>query len=187
MRVVAGLYRGRRLTAPMGSKTRPTAGRVKEAIFSAIADGVPGSMWLDLFAGSGAMGIEALSRGADFCLFCDSAREACAAISKNLSNLGIGQDKARLMCGAFGKVCTQIMASTSSGFDFIYIDPPFGQEHVYNQAITYADKMLGRGGTLIIEHSKDWRPVVPFCTLLKTKRYGLATVSYYRKRGENNG
>ncbi|HET7872789.1 MAG TPA: RsmD family RNA methyltransferase, partial [Terriglobales bacterium] len=91
MRVIAGKYRSRRLTAPEGIATRPTSDRLRETLFNVVAADVPGSVWLDLFAGSGAIGIEALSRGARMVYFIESARRAAQSIRKNLASLQIEQ------------------------------------------------------------------------------------------------
>ena len=89
MRVVGGIYKGRNLTPPEGSDTRPTLGMVKEAVFGKLQFNIPGSSFLDLFSGSGAMGIEALSRGAAKVAFNDFSNKAVKLIKKNLSSLGV--------------------------------------------------------------------------------------------------
>lgn len=128
MRIVAGRFRGRTLHAPRGTETRPTADRVRQAIFNVLAHGVPGARLpgarvLDLFAGTGAMGLEALSRGATFCLFVEENAEARAAIRRNVETMGLTgasriwrRDATRL--GAAGRMAP---------FDLVFLDPPYGR------------------------------------------------------------
>src|SRR5215471_7191189 len=89
MRVIAGKYRSRRLTAPAGTQTRPTSDRLRETLFNVVAPAVPGSVWLDLFAGTGAIGIEAISRGARMVYFVESSKRALRTIRQNLASLEI--------------------------------------------------------------------------------------------------
>jgi len=125
MRVVAGRFGGRRLTAPPGRATRPTADRVREALFSILGP-LEGLRVLDLFAGSGALGIEALSRGAASAVFVERRARAAAAISANLSTLGI---EARVVHGdalAFLRTrAAELRAGTTEPFDLVFLDPPY--------------------------------------------------------------
>ena len=184
MRVVAGCYKGRKLHTPKDSYTRPTQGKVKEAVFSSIAQVVAGSIWLDLFAGSGAMGIEALSRGAKYCTFADSSKESCGAIKKNLLNLGIGPDKAKLICI---DVLKFVDLGNCQPVDIIYMDPPYNEETLYAQTIFRSQGILKPGGLLIVEHRRNWQLDATYVKHIKTKEYGIASVSYYRKTGWSDG
>lgn len=120
MRVVAGTLGGRRLHAPAG-RTRPTADRVREALFAMLGS-VEGALALDLFAGSGALGIEAISRGAASAVFVDRDSQAVAAIGRNLADLGVEARVHRRDALAFLRSRT---ASHASGFDLIFVDPPY--------------------------------------------------------------
>ncbi|MGI8748968.1 MAG: 16S rRNA (guanine(966)-N(2))-methyltransferase RsmD, partial [Thermoleophilaceae bacterium] len=120
MRVVAGTHRGRRLHRPPGLGTRPTSDRVREALFSMLADNVTGARVLDLFAGSGALGIEALSRGAARAVFVESSRSTVETVQRNLSELGLDarvhrRDALSYLRGAGG----------SSHYDLVFLDPPY--------------------------------------------------------------
>lgn len=123
VRVVAGTHRGRRLVAPTGRGTRPTSDRVREAVFSSLGDHVAGARVLDLFAGSGAMGIEALSRGAAAVTFVEQDRRAAAVIERNLDALGLvpgpGGAVVRAACGIF---CG---GPTGGPFSVVLADPPY--------------------------------------------------------------
>jgi 16S rRNA (guanine966-N2)-methyltransferase len=129
MRIVAGTFRGRPLVAPKGQSTRPTADRARQAIFNVLehaawSPGLDGLRALDLFAGSGALGIEAISRGAEFCLFVDRAEDARAAIRANVEALGLGA-RARVErrdAAALGRMAS----GDGPAFDIAFLDPPYG-------------------------------------------------------------
>jgi 16S rRNA (guanine966-N2)-methyltransferase len=120
MRVVAGEFRGRRLAAPAGGGTRPTTDKVREAMFNALAslDVIDGARVVDLYAGSGALGIEALSRGAAHCTFVERDKAALAAIDENIATLGIG-DRSRVI------VADGIAAASRVEADVAFADPPY--------------------------------------------------------------
>jgi 16S rRNA (guanine966-N2)-methyltransferase len=117
LRVVAGTFRGRRLSAPRGTRTRPTADRVREALFSMLGD-VGGARVLDLYAGSGALGIEALSRGADSAMFVERDAQAVATIERNLASLGLDAPVAR-------QDVLRFLARADGAFDLVFCDPPY--------------------------------------------------------------
>jgi 16S rRNA (guanine966-N2)-methyltransferase len=140
LRVVAGNFKGRRLAAPRGTRTRPTADRVREALFSMLGD-VGGARVLDLYAGSGALGIEALSRGADSAVFVERDAPAVAAIERNLAAVGVEakvlrQDVLRFLAGADGP------------FDLVFCDPP------YDSASRLAGPLAERLPALTAEHAR---------------------------------
>src|SRR5205807_2939069 len=122
VRVVAGAFKGRRLQAPAGGRTRPTSDRVREALFSILGD-VSDARVLDLYAGSGALGIEALSRGAAGATFVDSDREAVVAIRANLALTGT-DDRASVVRSPVGSF---LAAGRHGPFDLVFLDPPYAQ------------------------------------------------------------
>jgi 16S rRNA (guanine966-N2)-methyltransferase len=117
VRVVAGEFRGRRLAAPRGARTRPTADRVREALFSMLGD-VSGARVLDLYAGSGALGIEALSRGAESAVFVERDPRAASVIERNLSSLGLQQEVLR-------QDAVRFLRRGAGTFDLVFCDPPY--------------------------------------------------------------
>lgn len=126
MRIIAGEFRGRRLDAPKGDGTRPTTDRVRESLMSAIHSargGFAGARVLDAFAGSGALGMEALSRGAVSAVFCERDRGAADVIERNMRTLGLNRDTARLMRGDVLKRLPAPMAGAP--FDLVFLDPPY--------------------------------------------------------------
>ena len=125
MRIIAGEYRGRRLDAPKGQGTRPTTDRVRESLMSALHSargGFAGAVVLDAFAGSGALALETLSRGADRAVLCERDREAVGTIERNLRTLGLSSDRARLMRT---DVVKRPPAAGGAPFDLVFLDPPY--------------------------------------------------------------
>jgi 16S rRNA (guanine966-N2)-methyltransferase len=125
VRVIAGTVRGRQLTAPRGHRTRPTSDRVREALFSSLAEQIPGAVVLDLFAGSGALGIEALSRGAEYAVFVDDDRQAVRTIVGNLASLRLRARATVLELDA-ARFCAQPPAERIPlPHDVVLADPPY--------------------------------------------------------------
>lgn len=128
MRIIAGEFRGRRLDAPKGDGTRPTTDRVRESLMSALVslrDGLDGAVVLDAFAGSGALSLEALSRGADVAVLCERDRDAAAVIERNLAALRLGRDRARLVRG---DVIKRGAVAPGRPFDLVFFDPPYATD-----------------------------------------------------------
>ena len=168
MRVVAGTHGGRRLTAPRGDATRPTSDRVREALFSVLGESVRGARVLDLFAGSGALGIEALSRGAAEATFVDSAPAAIRAIRANLAALGIDAEVIR--ADAFAASRTARAAARQ--YDLIFLDPPYRLAGRLAPGLTEAvGGMLAPGG-LVVSESDRREPLALEIPLRDERRYG---------------
>jgi len=140
---------------------------------------IASTVWLDLFAGSGGIGIEALSRGAKFCWFVDNEPQACKTISCNLVNLGLTNDKAMLLCTDAQDACRIIGKKQGRVIDFAYLDPPYNKPDFYVKAIMSVKSVLAPGGLVVIEHGKDYSPTVPYAHHLRTRTYGLSAVSFY--------
>lgn len=151
MRVIAGTARRLPLKSMEGWDTRPTTDRIKETLFNMLQTGIPGSYFLDLFAGSGQIGIEALSRGAVYAVFADSSKKACACIEDNLSFTRLEKEAKLLMMEALPALRSLEGKYT---FDYIYMDPPY--EHSYEKDVLayLADSsLLKEDGVIIIEAS----------------------------------
>lgn len=137
LRVIAGSARGRRLRSVPGDTTRPITDRVKESLFNILGPDLPGSRWLDLFAGTGAVGIEALSRGAQFVRFIDKHRLPVKIVRQNLETTGFGGQAEVLQADAF----QQLKQLPDQAFDYIYIAPPQYQQ-MWSQALKSLDKNI---------------------------------------------
>jgi 16S rRNA (guanine(966)-N(2))-methyltransferase RsmD len=167
VRVIAGSLRGRRLAAPAGRDTRPTSDRVRESLF-AILGPLDGERVLDLFAGSGALGVEALSRGAGSALFCDSARPAIDAIRANLAALGL---EAQVVAGDARRVLRDAHAR-GAAYDLIFLDPPYRQaEHWAAELSELVPAVLAPGGRVVTESDRR-APLELELPLVDERRYG---------------
>ena len=171
MRIVAGTFKGRRLAAPRGARTRPTADRVREALFAMLGD-VGGARVLDLYAGSGALGIEALSRGADSAVFVERDAQALAAIERNLGAVGaeatvVRQDVLRFLARADG------------AFDLVFCDPPY--DSAARVAGPLADRLpafCAEDARIVTESDKRNPLVLPF-PLLVERDYGDTRIAIH--------
>ena len=157
LRIIGGRWRGRRLTFPSGPGLRPTADRVRETLFNWLAVAIPGARCLDLFAGSGALGLEALSRGAASVLFVERSAPAAAALRQNLARLEVGSEGRVLAADA-----RAALRSPGTPMDCVFLDPPFQSDML---ASVYP--LLERGGWLAPEariylESDRHRPVAPW-------------------------
>ena len=177
MRVITGIARGRRLVAPEGMDVRPTTDKVKEAIFSAIQFQIEGADVLDLFAGSGQMGIEAISRGAKHAVFIDSSNRALRCVHENLRNTGFERYSEVISRDSYDYI-----KLTSQHFDIIILDPPYRHSHVDN-VLPFAAKKLNEGGLIICEYEAEAdAPAAPEgMTLRKTYKYGKISAAVFVK------
>ncbi len=175
MRVITGAARGRRLITPEGLSVRPTTDAVKESVFSIIQFSIEGRRFLDAFAGSGQMGIEALSRGAKYACFVDNSRESVSVIKKNLALTGLSE-----RAGVFMSDTLSFMKNTGEAFDTVFLDPPYSKG-LLQQALTLAAGITNRGGYIICEHPADeFMPdYVGDFRLKKTYKYGKIRISVY--------
>jgi 16S rRNA (guanine966-N2)-methyltransferase len=157
VRVIGGIYRSRRLRAVEGLDVRPTSDRLRETLFNILGPRVAGSRFLDLCAGSGAVGIEAFSRGALEIVFVEQSRRACAVIEANLRELGITAG-ATVICRDVIAALKQL-AMADAPFDFIFFDPPYASG-LYEKALPYlgASPLLATDGVLIVEHRAKTPP-----------------------------
>ena len=180
MRVISGSLRGRKIKGYDIDGTRPTMDRVKESIFGSIQNYIEGSMVLDLFAGSGNLGIEAISNGCSFCYFVDNNRKCVDVIKDNLNEFKI-VDKGKVILGDYDIVLDKLCKDNVK-FDVIFIDPPYKYK-IVNKLMDsmILDKILNDGGIVIFEYSNDdLRKEYDDYLLLKNKKYGDKYISIYR-------
>ena len=185
-RVVTGRFRGAILQAPEGDKTRPTTDKVKEALFSIIQSDVPDSEFLDLFAGSGQIGIEALSRGARHVTLVERSGQAAAIISRNISKIKLdGSDEIRVHKKSVAQAL-ELMGQAGEKFDIIFMDPPYRDvpqslEEVTKLISDY--KMLADGGMLIAEHDKDCEIPEEINGLKRVRScsYGITVITFFKE------
>jgi 16S rRNA (guanine966-N2)-methyltransferase len=175
MRVIAGQYRGMRLRSPKGRGTRPTADRVKESLFNRLGARVPEATVLDLFAGSGQLGIEALSRGARAAVFVEADRAARQALEANLAHTGC-RERARVL-GLDALAALERLAREGAVFDLVFADPPYRQGWVARLlAAPSLRSVVGPGGLVVVEHEAGLA-LPPGWRVVNRSRYGGTEVS----------
>jgi 16S rRNA (guanine966-N2)-methyltransferase len=170
VRIVAGSRKGHRIEAPRGLATRPTSDRTREAVFNIVAPWVDDAEVLDLFAGSGAMGLEALSRGAARAVFVEADSTACRTIERNLDKLGLR-----------GEVrCADVLVAIANErrrFDLVFCDPPYAERDHHTFAL-YLPRLLADDGLLVFETAAKVEPKLPL-TKRTSRRYGAARITLF--------
>jgi 16S rRNA (guanine966-N2)-methyltransferase len=175
VRIIAGERRGARIAAPKGDATRPTGDRVREAAYNLIGP-VDDTAVLDLFAGSGAMGLEALSRGARRCVFVDSDRAACAVIKANLEKLRL-TGALVLQKDAFQALREERGAGRT--YDLVLVDPPYGTWPDHEPRLAEAlPALLGPDGVIVVETAARIEPQLPLA-VVTSRRYGSARITLF--------
>jgi 16S rRNA (guanine966-N2)-methyltransferase len=186
MRIIAGTYRSRILKSLKGPALRPTSDRLRETLFNVLGPAVQGSRFLDLFAGTGAVGIEAISRGAVQAVFVENHSPAAALIRRNLESLGIRSGVKVLAEDAL--IGLQRLAAKhragDAGFDFVFVDPPYAAEQEYQRVLAClgSGSTLGAGATVIAEHRRTFELPAQVGALRRTRilRQGDAALTFYR-------
>jgi 16S rRNA (guanine966-N2)-methyltransferase len=190
MRVIAGKYRGRTLRSLRGTDIRPTSDRLRETLFNVLTAGNPqaleGTVWLDLFAGTGAVGIEALSRGAKQLYFVETSAPAVKVIAQNLQSLGIA-DGHRILRDDLSGVLWRLQREHVAA-DVVFVDPPYRMRNAYEETLTaLADSSLVWAMSLVIaEHEKKFDPGNEFGSLRRIRKLvqGNNALSFYRIGGQ---
>lgn len=180
LRVIAGVAKGHKLTTLKGDITRPTMDKVKGAIFNMIAPRIQDADVLDLFAGSGSLGIEALSRGAKLSVFVDSNKQSVNVIKKNLDYTKLS-DNAIIINEDVDKIYN-ILPNGPTKFDIIFMDPPYNKNFVQKTLIFLeSNGILKEEGIIIVEHSKqDELPErVGNLERVRDRQYGITIISFY--------
>lgn len=180
MRVITGSARGRKLITLEGNDVRPTTDRVKEAMFSAIQFEIEESAVLDLFAGSGQLGIEALSRGARTAVFVDNSKKSLEVVKKNIESTGF-MDKTEI----YNMNSSDFLKITSQKFDFIFLDPPYNKG-IPAEILPQLSKVLNSNGKVLCEHEQNlqFSEEISGLRLKKTYKYGKIRVSLFCLSGE---
>jgi 16S rRNA (guanine(966)-N(2))-methyltransferase RsmD len=185
MRVIAGTYRSRILTSPPGTATRPTSDRLRETLFNILGPRVPGSRFADLFAGTGAVGIEAISRGAAHTFFAEKSPAALKSLKANLANLEITRNFTLEDRGTTALL--QRLLKLAAPVDLIFLDPPYEDEDAYTQTLGFLGSpahaaILAADALILAEHAtKGFQPAERYGQLTRTRVYkqGDTTVSFY--------
>ncbi|MCY8143957.1 16S rRNA (guanine(966)-N(2))-methyltransferase RsmD [Bacillus haynesii] len=188
MRVISGTYKGRVLKAVPGTSTRPTTDKVKESIFNMVGPYFEGGTGLDLYAGSGGLGIEALSRGFDRFIFVDRDFKAIQTVKGNLKTLGL--EKRADVYRNDAERALHALVRRGASFDAVFLDPPYREQKLEAllSMIDEADMLTDRG-FIVAEHAKEVMlpDAVGGLQLARQEIYGLTGVTIYRKRGNGDG
>lgn len=181
MRVITGKARGRKLITLSGDDVRPTTDKVKESVFSIIQFQVEGRMFLDLFAGSGQMGIEALSRGSKGAYFFDARKDAVAVIRKNLETLGLSEDAQVRLGDSFA-----LLKGCGVKFDVAFVDPPYNKG-LAAKALEILPSVMNDTGVIVVESadSEELPETAGIFSLDRTYRYGKIKITTYRADVQN--
>ncbi len=180
MRVITGSARGRKLKTLEGNDVRPTTDKVKEAVFSVLQFDIEGRRVLDLFAGSGQLGIEALSRAAASAVFVDCSKRSIAVVNDNLASTSLAENARVVMSDSIG-----FLSACRDEFDIVFLDPPYATG-LLQSALAKVGSVMSDYAVAVCEHPTDEKlpDSAPGLTLAKRYKYGKTTVSVYRKDGQ---
>ena len=177
MRIIAGAFKGRKLHPPSDKSVRPTPDRVKEALFSILGNHVNDAIVVDLFAGSGSLGLEALSRGALRCYFGDNSRDSIRLIHENVSHCK-AESASRIIFGDYRNVLGQIKEK----IDIVFLDPPYGK-NLWEEVVELLSesKLMNEDGLAVLEHPKEIElpQEIHGFRKIKEARYGTVVLSIY--------
>jgi 16S rRNA (guanine(966)-N(2))-methyltransferase RsmD len=180
MRIIAGDKKGAVLKSPPGEATRPTLGLVRESMFGMLAQLIPGASVTDLFAGSGSLGLEALSRGAERCLFAENARPALEALKANIAKLGYGK---LALIDPRDAIAVARKADLGDSQQIIFSDPPYGRGLAQESLIALADNPTLQVGAIVVLQCGARDPVTddstPRVKLFRSKTYGETAVHFF--------
>ncbi|HKO60031.1 MAG TPA: 16S rRNA (guanine(966)-N(2))-methyltransferase RsmD [Pyrinomonadaceae bacterium] len=183
MRVIAGKYRGRNLKGPPSIEVRPTSDRLRETLFNVIAPRINEVRFLDLCAGSGAVGIEALSRGAAHVTFVDRSRKMCGLVEANLDLCQIPEDETQVVQAEASEFLTRDFAASGGGWDIVFFDPPYADDYLkVLQALgSHSRRMLTDSAIVIAEHhhKKDLPDSVGNLRRTRVLKQGDSALSFY--------
>lgn len=185
MRVITGKYKGRKLNTPEDYEIRPTTDKAKEALFSILTNQIYGSRVLDIFSGTGSLGIEALSRGAKYCVFGDYSKKSISLIKSNLEHCRV-EERTTVLAGDYRKVLKNLADKIGDGieepFDVILLDPPYNKNLLDDAFKLIRDGgILAKDGVIVAEHRKEEKLPDNFHDFIKIKerRYGVVMLTIY--------
>ena len=180
MRIIGGELRGRKLFSVKGTKTRPTSDRIREAIFNILSARIRGAVVLDLFAGTGAFGLEALSRGAEFAAFADAEREAMIVLQRNIQACRLEEKTWSVQWDITKNL--NCLRAFEPAFSLVFLDPPYNRNLILPSLTNLlASQCLEKGACIVVEHAQN-EPIPdnqPLIQLTDQRRYGKTLVSFF--------
>ena len=190
MRIIAGKHRGRKLKSPPSLQTRPTSDRLREALFNILAPRIKSALFLDLCAGSGAVGIEALSRGASHATFVDKSRRMCALIETNLDEFGVDDKEREVVCSEASAFLRRRAkaGNQQSAFDIVFFDPPYATDYevvlesLGQEWLGQSSPLLAADAIVVVEHHKKKELKAEFGSLhrYRSLKQGDSCLSFYQ-------
>lgn len=183
MRVIAGYYRGRNLRSPPSMQVRPTSDRLRETLFNVLAPRIEGARFLDLCAGSGAVGIEALSRGAAHVTFVDRSRKMCGLVEANLDLCGVPEDETEVVLAEASEFLRRAAARTGLKWDIAFFDPPYAMDYMPVLASFGTGTIMEDEGLLVVEHhhKNELKDAVGELRRWRILKQGDSALSFYEK------
>jgi 16S rRNA (guanine(966)-N(2))-methyltransferase RsmD len=185
MRIISGLAKGRKILSPVGMNTRPTLDRIKQSIFNIIQNKVYGTMALDMFAGTGSLGLEAASRGAKYCYLVDKGAETYSFLKQNIENLGFKEHCEALNIDSYEAL--SFLSKKGIIFDLIFIDPPYCKDMIPPAINIICEKnLLSKDGIIVskIDSSEIIYEGNEFIKVYDIRKYGNTTVCFYKFKEE---
>jgi 16S rRNA (guanine966-N2)-methyltransferase len=182
VRITGGKLKGRRILIPSGKRLRPSTDKIRAAVFSVLGDDITDARVADLFCGSGAFGLEALSRGAAYALFVDSSWQAVARVRKNIISLDLGRCTDTMVADVL-----HIRPAALEGISIIFADPPYAMSYGEKLISLLCLKKVGYDGILALEHERTWKYVGEGARILKTIEFGDSCVTFLEMAGEKGG
>ncbi|CCJ34550.1 16S rRNA (guanine(966)-N(2))-methyltransferase RsmD [Caloramator australicus] len=182
MRIITGEAKGRIIKAPEGMNTRPTLDRVKESVFNIISNKIYDAIVLDMFAGSGNLGLEAISRGAKFCTFIEKDKSAYKVLKENIKNLNF-EDRSKAYFGDSFKIIKNL-SKENFKYDLIFLDPPYGRGMVQRAVEAISENRIYNDNTFIIselDEKDDIPEIVGIFKNFRTEKYGRCKIIFWVK------
>jgi 16S rRNA (guanine966-N2)-methyltransferase len=183
MRVIAGQYRGRTLRSPPSMEVRPTSDRLRETLFNVLAPRISDTRFLDLCAGSGAVGIEALSRGARHATFVDRSRKMCGLIESNLDLCGVPEELTEVVMSEAAEFLRRAQSRAAERWDIAFFDPPYAIDYSPVLTLFGTGELLVPDGVLVVEHhhKKDLKDEVGELRRWRILKQGDSSLSFYEQ------
>jgi 16S rRNA (guanine(966)-N(2))-methyltransferase RsmD len=184
MRVIAGHYRGRNLRSPPSMQVRPTSDRLRETLFNVLAPRIEGSRFLDLCAGSGAVGIEALSRGSTHVTFVDRSRKMCGLVESNLDLCGVPEDETEVVMSEAAEFLRRAATRGESKWDIMFFDPPYANDYMPVLALFGTGTILEDEGLLVVEHhhKNELKDAIGEIRRWRILKQGDSALSFYERK-----
>ena len=183
MRVIAGNYRGRTLRSPPSMQVRPTSDRLRETLFNVLAPRIEGTRFVDLCAGSGAVGIEALSRGAAHVTFVDRSRKMCGLIEANLDLCGVPEDETEVVMSEAAEFLRRAATRGEQKWDIAFFDPPYATDYLPVLSAFGTGTLLNEDGLLVVEHhhKNELKDAVGDIRRWRILKQGDSALSFYER------